>query len=159
LAQQATKPGFAFSKASLWALTRGIALLLLFTHQSWANAICNCADENGSQHACCHAGQRLESAAEAPEMNSLPREAEICCHLSPQAEAQTFSTTTPIFIPAENRLQGEGTPVAIAFTPEYTGVLPSSRSRPLYLWLVLFAAHCCQTKKGITHAIQSRRME
>jgi hypothetical protein len=133
LARQATKPGFTSGKASLWALMRGIALLLLFTHQSWAGVICNCADESGSPHACCHTGRRLECAAEAPETNSLPQETEMCCHLSPQAEAQTFSITTPIFILAENHLHGVGTLMATAFTPEYTGVLPSSRSRPLYL--------------------------
>jgi hypothetical protein len=115
------------------ALMRGIALLLLFTHQSWASVICNCVDESGSQHACCHTGRRPECAAEAPDANSLPQETEMCCHLSPQAEAQTFSITTPTFIPAENQLQGVGTLVATAFTPEYTGALPPSRSRPLYL--------------------------
>ena len=133
MAQQATKPGFTFSKASLWALMRGIALLLLFTHQSWAGIICNCADESGSQDAYCHSDQRLECAAEASEMNSPPQETKMCCHLSPQAEAQTFSTTTPTFVPAENRLLAFGTPVATAFTPEYSGVLQQSRSRPLYL--------------------------
>jgi hypothetical protein len=112
---------------------RGIALLLLFTHQSWASAICNCADESGSQHACCHTGRGQECDAEASDTNSQPQEAEMCCHLSPQAEPQTFSITTPIFVPAESHLQGVGSLVALIFTPEYTGVLPSSRSRPLYL--------------------------
>ena len=66
-------------------------------------------------------------------MNRLPQETEMCCHLSAQAEAQPFSITTPTFIPTENHLQAFGTFVGTAFTPEYTGVLPSSRSRPLYL--------------------------
>src|SRR5262245_5192275 len=112
---------------------RGIALLMLFTNQSWARVICNCADESGSHHACHHTGQRLECAAEAPDMNCLPQETEMCCHLSPQAEAQTFSITTPVFVPAENRIQAIGTSVATASVPEYAGVLSSSRSRPLYL--------------------------
>jgi hypothetical protein len=137
LARQARKPGF--SKASLWALLRGIALLLLFTNLSWgwalASVICNCADESGSQHACCYTDRRLECATEALDTNSLTQETEMCLHLWPQAEAQTISITTPIFIPAENHFQGVGILVAMAFTPEYTGVLPSSRSRPLYLTL------------------------
>jgi len=133
LAQQVTKPGFTFGKASLWTLMRGIALLLLFTHQSWAGVICNCADESGPHHACRHTGQRLECGTEAPELNRLPQETEMCCDLSAQAEAQPFSITTPTFIPTENRLQAFGMPVATAFTPEYTGVLRLSRSRQLYL--------------------------
>ena len=133
MARQTTKPGFTSGRASLWALMRGIALLLLFTHQSWASVICNCAEESESHHACCHAGRRPECAADAPDTNSLPQETERCRHLSPQAEAQTFSITTPTFVPAENRLLAFGTPVATAFTPEYIGVLKQSRSRPLYL--------------------------
>jgi hypothetical protein len=112
---------------------RGIALLMLFTNQSWTRVICNCADESVSHHACHHTGKRFECGAEAPEMNCLPQETEICCRLSPQAEAQTFSITTPVFVSAENHLQAFGTFVATASAPEYTGVLPSSRTRPLYL--------------------------
>jgi hypothetical protein len=66
-------------------------------------------------------------------MNSLPQETVVCCCSSPQAEAQNFSITTTAFVPAEHRLQSFGTFVATAFTLEYTGVLPSSRSRPLYI--------------------------
>jgi hypothetical protein len=128
-----TKPGLTSGKASLWALMRGIALLLLFTHQSWASVICNCADESGSQHACCHTSRRLECAAAKPGANRLPQETEMCRHLSLQAEARTFSITTPNAFPDENHIHEFGTLWATAFTPEYTGVLPSSRSRPLYL--------------------------
>src|SRR5262249_3868863 len=102
-------------------------------------------EESESHHACCHAGRRPECAADAPDTNSLPQETERCRHLSPQAEAQTFSITTPIFIPSENQLHGVGTLVATAFTPEFTRVSPPSPSRPFYLrqsslllYLVLF---------------------
>jgi hypothetical protein len=133
LALQTTKPELTSGKASLWALMRGIALLLLFTQQSWAIVICDCADESVSHHAYCHTSRGHECDSEAPETTSQPQEAEMCCHLAPQAEAQTFFITTPIFTPAEDHFQGVGTLLATAFTPAYTGVLPSSRSRPLYL--------------------------
>src|SRR5262245_41521327 len=105
---------------------RGIALLLLFTHQSWAGIMFICADGDESQHACCHTGRRLEYAAEAPVMNDLPQKTETCCNLSPQAEAQTFSITTPIFIPADNRLEAFGISVSTSLTPGDTGDLQPS---------------------------------
>jgi hypothetical protein len=57
----------------------------------------------------------------------------MCCHPAPQAAEQTFSMTTSIFIPAEDHIQGSGPLMETAFTPEYLGVLPPPRSRPLYL--------------------------
>lgn len=133
LARRMTKPGF--SKDSLWGLMRGIALLLLFTNQSWASVICNCADANGSQHTCCHshASRGHHCGSEGIETKIQPQEAEMCCHLSPQAEEQTFSITASSFPPAESYLQGAGTLVPRAFTSESAGVAPSARYRPLYL--------------------------
>ncbi|HEX5084544.1 MAG TPA: hypothetical protein VFY40_21085 [Blastocatellia bacterium] len=66
-------------------------------------------------------------------MNSQPQGAVMCCHPAPQAAEQTFPITTPIFIPAEDNIQGFGPLMETVFTPEYLGVLPPSRSRPLYL--------------------------
>jgi hypothetical protein len=66
-------------------------------------------------------------------MNSQPQEAAMCCHLGPQAAEQTFSITTPIFIPAEDHIQRSGPLMETVFTPEYPGFLPPPRSRPLYL--------------------------
>jgi hypothetical protein len=115
------------------ALMRGIALLLLFTYQSRASVICYCADESVSQHACCHTSGHSSCDSEAPELNSQPHGAAMCCQPAPQAEEQTFSITTPIFIPAEDHIQGSGPLIETAFMPEYLGVLPPPRFRPLYL--------------------------
>jgi hypothetical protein len=108
LARQTTKPGLTSGKAFMWALMRGIALLLLFTHQSWASVICYCADESVWRHACCPTDSHSSCDAEATEMNSQPREAAMCRRLAPQAAEQTFPITTPIFISAEDHIQRSG---------------------------------------------------
>jgi hypothetical protein len=133
LARQKTKPGLTSGKAFMWALARGIALLLLFNYQSWASVICHCADESVSHQACCPAGSHSSCDAETPEMNSRPQGAAMCCHPAPQAPEQTFSITTPIFTPAEDHIHGSGSLMDAVFTPEYPGVLLPPLSRPLYL--------------------------
>jgi hypothetical protein len=67
------------------------------------------------------------------EMTSQPQGAAMCCQPAPQAAEQTFPIKTPIFTPAEGHIQGSGALMETVFTPEYLGVLPPPRSRPLYL--------------------------
>lgn len=136
-------------------LLRGIALLLLFTQQSWAVIICHCVPKNESQHACCltarhsehTAGMHYEDAdthtsgsclderspASDDDLSGAPQGTGMCCQLAQQAEIQAISISLSNPLPAENSLSVLNVALLMASAPEYIGILQPPRSRPLYL--------------------------
>lgn len=113
----------AFRQRQWRKLVSVLVLLLLFTHQTWAGSLCFCEPEGKapnsgchtmlppdqprveSPHPGCHTAAMLEVAtpqhrrleAEPPvadaQLGNMANSTMICCHLQPDAEAQTISVT------------------------------------------------------------------
>ena len=154
--QTKTSRSWRAIKPSVWAVLRGMAFLLLFTHQAWANIVCCGMVQFEPQSSChhnvvkqfpsaeetaeashCHAAENGES--EPPEANRLssrftnpPVELPWCCQAVLAAEPQPL-------IPSPN----EQAPLSIApvFSAMTVNVLsaqakvlsPPPKSLPIFL--------------------------
>lgn len=130
---------------------RGILLLLLFTHQAWAEIICYCAHETQPQHVCCqtahtqHATGKEAGAhssdscpnerepSSVNQQNTAPQSEEGCCYLSPQTEARTVEISLLGPAPAEEVLPVFDITGLKTSSTECIRVLKPRLSRPLYL--------------------------
>jgi hypothetical protein len=143
-----------FFSASLPAFLRGVAVLLLFTHQAWADVICCGANEIESPQSCHQSheehGSGLRTIAEpgkhytvAPAENAKPsveacftdqsQKVSWCCQFSLPAEPQrpitsasnqTPLNTAPAFFAAEAFVTSAQINVQSS---------PATRSRPIFL--------------------------
>jgi hypothetical protein len=67
LIRQKVRIGTTFARTASLALARGFALLLLFTHQSWAGVICICERQDAPGHACYRLARHDNPAVETSE--------------------------------------------------------------------------------------------
>jgi hypothetical protein len=67
LTRQKARIRATFARSASRALAHGFALLLLFTHQSWAGIICICNRQDASGHACCRLARHDNPAVETSE--------------------------------------------------------------------------------------------
>jgi len=74
LTRQKARIGTTFASTASRALARGVALLLLFTPQTWAGVICICNRPDASGHACCrltrHVNPAIETSGEVSDTHS-----------------------------------------------------------------------------------------
>ena len=149
-----------FSRGAWRLLPRLLALMLIFTQQSWAGVVCFCEHEGEHQHDCPQIAHHCDSSmaaqrgdwdcdaissmscseeewtpAQENQFDSLPQSAGLCRHSLPPVEVQAVSVSSPI-------------PVSVVITPKLDDfVLPGAvasaainvvyppRARPLYLTL------------------------
>ena len=145
----------ALSRATWFALGRGLALLLLLTHQSWAAVICFCEPKTHSQVECAqtssdpdaavvtdqagmdHQNSRHCQAPVPPETDrhcgSRPSGAAICCHSAAQAEVQAIPCSASDPAPIATHLSTVRVAASEPSAPFYVSPHPPPRSRPLYL--------------------------
>jgi len=162
LTRQKAQIGTALIRATMRALMRGVVLLLLFTHQSWASIICGCNHSDESDHACCHTAQHDNPAVEAhrqgsdvhssshcageempapdTQFDNSPQSAMMCCHSSPQTDAQGVAVTSANPAPVENTPPLIHIGAQTIAAPVSINIHPQRHKRPLYLsfscWLI-----------------------
>lgn len=141
-----------FNRATWRALMRGSVLLLLFTHQSWAEFVCRCNPQNEFHYTCSQSvdhsvpemGMHQESSASHPAHatrksitpdtcpEAMPHGAQVCCYSMAQGDDKSIATS-------ERYMSGESltVPISIGFptttTSTYSIIHQPHRARPLYL--------------------------
>lgn len=157
MARQKAQIGTTFIRATSRALTRGIVLLLLLTHQSWAGVFCKCTHQDKSQHTCCSAARRNETAAQmrqeglvahAPphcaseeattpdsQFKNLLQSAMKCCSAAPQSDAQGVAVPLPNPPIVKNTLPLVFINGQTPTEPAFFNVHPQRHKRPIYLSL------------------------
>ena len=159
LTRQVTKAGFAsLTSRFIWRrLAQGIAIMFLLTQPAWAGIGCHCQHENEAQqvsqmaHACCptghhsghavgteHASEATNSPASCSEEGEISSDDQlgttmVCCHATPQSEAQgvTIPSQDPVPVINAQPLVCPGAPAVS--TPTYHNFHQLNRTRPLYL--------------------------
>lgn len=144
------------------SLLRLLALMLFFTHQSWAGAVCFCEHEGEHQHDCSQTAHHCDSSmaaqhgdwhrdrdaissmscseeewvpAQENQPDSLPQSARLCCHPLPPVEVQAVSVSSPIPVPVITTPQLDDFVLPGAAASAAIKVVYPPRARPLYLTL------------------------
>jgi hypothetical protein len=154
LTRQKARIGTTFALTASRALAHGFALLLLFTHQSWAGDICICNRPDASGHACCrlarHDNAAVETSDEGSDTHSAqcksreamapsaqfdysPQGVKRRCQSAQEVGAQEVITSSTKQLPVKTPLApvyiGAQTFIALA----YIYIHPQRRNRLLYL--------------------------
>lgn len=154
--------GRIFRRGAWRALPRLLALILFFTHQSWAGAICFCEHEGEHQHDCSQVAHHCDSSmaahhgdwhgdrdanssmpcseeewtpAQENQLDSLPQSARLFCHSLPPVEVQAVSVSSPIPVPVITTPQLDDFVLPGAAVSAAIKVFYPPRARPLYLTL------------------------
>lgn len=151
-----------FRRGAWRVLPRLLALMLLFTHQSWAGAVCFCEHEGEHQHDCSQVAHHCDSSMAAhhgdwhgdrdanssmpcseeertlvqgDQLDSLPQSVRLGCHSLPPTDAQALSVSSPI--PVQIVPIQPFNDFSLAGTSAFasTKVVYPPHSRPLYLTL------------------------
>lgn len=154
MARQKAQIGTTFIRAASRALTRGFVLLLLFSHQAWAGAICGCNCLDGGGHACRRLARRdnpavetyqegsgthssncasLETLASGAQFDNSTHGVKVCCHSAQGAGAQTVAVSSMKQLPMEKLLSPVRIDAQTTVAPVSVYIHPQRRDRPLYL--------------------------
>jgi hypothetical protein len=156
---QEAQIGTAFIRATSRALMRGIALLLLLTHSSWAGIICSCSHQDEFEHSCCYTAQHDDKTIEAgqeadthsshctieempapAQLDNQPQSVTVCCYPGQQASAQTIAISSTKELSVENTQLPIQIGAQAVIASESIYIYPHRHSRPLYLafscWLI-----------------------
>ena len=147
-----------FSRGAWRSPLRLLALMLLFTHQSWAGAVCFCEYEGKHQHDCSQGAYHCDSSmatqygdrdvnssiscpeeegkpAQENQLDSLPQSVRLCCHSLPPVEVQAVSVSSPIPVPVITTPQLDDFVLPGAVASASVKIVYPPRARPLYLTL------------------------
>lgn len=98
--QARTTSGIEIFSKSIWRmLLSGVALLLLFTHQSYAGVICRCDHHVGSAHGCHEASHVSGSASPSVQEESDTHSRHSCA-----AENAVASDTQPVGVSKQSEV-------------------------------------------------------
>lgn len=143
-------------KPSVWAVLRGMAFFLLFTHQAWANIVCCGMVQFEPQSSChqnlvkqipsaemtdetshCHAVETGESAS--PKANRLssrftnpPMNLLWCCQSTLVAEPQPPTPSSNEQVPLNTASAFSVLPATVVMVPAKV-LSPPPKSRPIFL--------------------------
>ena len=146
--------GQEFFSATVPALLRGMAVLLLFTHQAWADVVCCGANEIESQQSCHQSseehGSGLRTVAESGEHYTVALAEDtkpsvkacftdqsqadpLCCQFSLLAEPQRPITSASDQTPLNAYLAFFAAEALVTSAQIIVQSSPAPRSRPIFL--------------------------
>ena len=154
MTRQKAQIGITFIRAASRALARGSVLLLLFSHQVWAGAVCGCNHLDGGGHACNRMARRdnhaigtypedsgthsshcarPETLAPGAQFDNSTHGVKMCCQSAQNAGEQTVAVSSTKQLPMENLLSPVRTGAQTTVASASVSIHTQRRDRPLYL--------------------------